>query len=247
MLTLAVVVIVFLIDDLIQRFVISPLVRLRPKARQRTLAGWSRHLADQTVWMLSRLGGAKFDLQARIPARPGVLILMNHQSLMDIPVLFKCLDRDFPRIVTRARYGSRIPLISGLIRLLEYPTVRPGRMSSDDIESLARVAATSSQPVGVFPEGHRTRTGQILPFKKAGIRAILETRPWTVYLVVADGLWHFVEFKDFVRGIGSIRARTEVLGPYSSPESPEDFDAFLDDMRGRMVDRLEEMRGSSGA
>ncbi|HMB69312.1 MAG TPA: lysophospholipid acyltransferase family protein [bacterium] len=241
-LALTVVVVQFLVCDLVQRLVIAPLVRLRPAWRDRVLTGWGRAMAGTVLGLLRWPGGARVDLRARVPARPGVLILMNHQSLMDIPVAYKCLERGVPRVVTRSRYGKGIPLISHMLRLYEHPLVEPGRTSREDLLALAETAAASEWPFLIFPEGHRTRDGAIRPFKRAGLEAILARRQWTVYVVVVDGLRRATRFKDFVRHLSSIRGRVESVGPFSSPEREEELDAFIDEMRDVMVRKLEEIR-----
>ena len=54
----------------------------------------------------------------------------------------------------------------------------------------------------IFPEGHRTRDGEIGPFMRAGLRAILLRAQRPVYLIVVDGLW---------------RARTTAASPAATP------------------------------
>jgi 1-acyl-sn-glycerol-3-phosphate acyltransferase len=119
-------------------------------------------------------------------------------------------------------------------------------MTRDDVEALADTARTSEQPLVVFPEGHRTRDGEIRPFKRTGVRAILHGRPWTVYVLVVDGLWSCAQLSDFVRGVSSVRARLESLGPFEFPGPGGDADAFLEDVRAHMTSKLREIRGSGG-
>lgn len=228
----------FVLADLVQRLVIAPLVRLRPAWRDRVLSGWARALATLVLGILRWPGGARVDLRARIPARPGVLILMNHQSLMDIPLSFKCLESGVPRIVTRRRYGKGIPLVSHMLRLYGHPLVDPGRTSREDILALAETAAASEWPFVLFPEGHRTRDGEIRPFKRAGLQAILARRRWTVYVVVVDGLRHATRFKDFLHHVSGIRGTVECAGPFTPPEREEELEGFIDDMRDVMVRTL---------
>jgi 1-acyl-sn-glycerol-3-phosphate acyltransferase len=236
----------YLALDVIERLVVAPLVGLRPAWRRTVLRRWAGFVAGSTLWIVRRVGGARIDLPARIPARSGVLVLVNHQSLMDIPMVFKCLEGDYPRLVTRRRYARGVPLVSHMLRLYEHPLVDPGRTSRGDLEALAKTAAESPSAVVVFPEGHRTRDGEIRPFKKAGVGAILASRPWSVYLIVLDGLWRCARLADFVRTIGSVRARVEWLGPIEFRGSGENADAFLDEMRSRMCAKLSEIRESSG-
>lgn len=235
----------FLLADLVQRLIIAPLVRLAPGRRDRVLTGWTRVMASGTLATLRWAGGAHFDLRARIPARSGILILMNHQSLMDIPLAFKCLEGDRPEIVTRKRYGRWIPLVSHLLRLDGHPLVEPGKVTQEEIRELAEVAAAGDRPLLVFPEGHRTRDGEIRRFRKTGLRAILGRRRWTVHVIVLDGLRHCARLKDFIRNISSVRARIEAVGPFESPAPDGDIDAFLEEMRNEMCRKLEEIRGSA--
>lgn len=244
-LALTLIAVQFLLADLVERLVIAPLVRLRPAWRDRVLSGWARGISTSVLGTLRFPGGARVDQRARIPARPGVLILMNHQSLMDIPLAFKCLESGVPRIVTRKRYGKGIPLVSHMLRLYGHPLVDPGKTSREEVLALAETAAASRWPFLVFPEGHRTRDGNIRPFKRAGLQAILARRSWTVYVVVVDGLRHAARFKDFLRHVSGIRGRVEAIGPFTPPEREEDLGRFLDEMRDVMVQKLGEIRGDA--
>jgi 1-acyl-sn-glycerol-3-phosphate acyltransferase len=244
-LALTAIVVQFLVCDLVQRLLIAPLVRLRPGLRNRVLGSWARANATAVLRALRVLGGARVELRARVPSRPGILILMNHQSLMDIPLAFKCLESGVPRTVTRSRYGKGIPLVSHMLRLYGHPLVDPGRTSREDVIALAETAAASEWPFLLFPEGHRTRDGAIRPFKRAGLQALLARRRWTVYVVVADGLRHAARFKDFLHHVSSIRGRVESVGPFAPPAREEDLDAFIDEMRDVMVRKLGEIRGDA--
>ena len=79
------------------------------------------------------------------------------------------------------------------------------------------------QPHGilVFPEGHRTRDGEIQPFHTAGLEIMLRERPLPVYVVVTDGFWTCRRFVDFLWNMDRIDGRTEVLGPFDPPADGE--------------------------
>ena len=111
--------------DLVQRLLIGPLVWLMPSSRKRILGAWMQAMA----WLTSRpmvfLGGASIAVPPQVPFEPGVLIIMNHQSLLDIPMVCSSVRGGYPLIVTRKRYRHWIPLISHMIRLYQYPVVDP--------------------------------------------------------------------------------------------------------------------------
>jgi 1-acyl-sn-glycerol-3-phosphate acyltransferase len=101
---------VFLIlADLIQRLIIVPLVRVAPARKERVLAGWQRWLAGTLIGVIRWVGGGRFAPFPSIPSAPGVLVLMNHQSLLDIPIVVRSFERGYPRIVTRKRYAEAYP------------------------------------------------------------------------------------------------------------------------------------------
>ena len=211
---LAVIGTLFLITDLVQRTAVVALLRWRPSSRERILARWSQFLAWMSLTVVRRIGGAKFAPLPRVSGGPGVLILMNHQSLLDIPLIYKCLNSGYPKIVTRRRYTKGIPLISHMLRLYEYPIVDSQSPPRRQIVDLRRAALHATQPLVVYPEGTRSKNGEIGPFMKAGLGGILTVRPWLVYLAVVDGLWRCGRFQEMGKNLGSARGRVEALGPF---------------------------------
>lgn len=242
-LTLVLVAVVFLLVDLVQRTVIAGLVRIRPARRDAILSGWIRFMARLTLHgLVSGVGGAKIPELPRLPDRGKVLILMNHQSLLDIPLAVLSLESRYPWFVTRRRYARGIPVVSHMLRLYGFPLVEPGQDSAEQTARLAAHAQGADRPMLIFPEGHRTRDGRIRPFRRGGASAILATGDWEVYAVVVDGFWRCGRIQEFTAEISSVRARTTCLGPFSHDPDRESSAAFLERMRRTMVEALEELR-----
>jgi 1-acyl-sn-glycerol-3-phosphate acyltransferase len=177
---------------------------------------------------------------------------MNHQSLFDIPLVIQTVqDPGYARIVTRKRYVERwIPVISHMVRLYQYPVVDPTANRDEIRESLdemARAGAESAVPIAVFPEGTRTRDGEIGRFKKGGLSTLLAARPWTVYLFVVDGFWRSARFKDFVSGIADVNGKLEHVGTLEWTDPSADPTAFIAEVRNMMKERLSAMRAEVGA
>jgi 1-acyl-sn-glycerol-3-phosphate acyltransferase len=246
-LTLAVVGGFVLAADLAGRLLVAPAMRLLPARRTRLLTAWMRALARAVLGILRVSGGVRADLQARIPGREGVLVIANHQSLLDIPVAVRALADSYPRIVTRRRYARGIPLISHLLALTESPLVDPDRPATDQADRLAEMARGCVHPLVIFPEGHRSRDGELRPFRRGGLGAILRARPWTVHLLVVDGLWRARRFTDLLGSMSGLRGRAVSAGPFPWPGPGGDVDAFLDAMELRMAGELARLRaGASG-
>jgi 1-acyl-sn-glycerol-3-phosphate acyltransferase len=235
----------FLLDP-VQRTVIAGLARLLPSKRIAILTWWERFLAH---WMVisARLGGARIPPPPTIPGHQGVLVLMNHQSLLDIPLVVLALKPHHPRIVTRDRYARGKPLISHMVRLYQYPTVSGGATGRDELKQLRQAARESPVPLVIYPEGHRSADGEIGSWQEGGLRMILGARQWTVYLLVADGYWRSARLKDLGRSVTEIDGRAVALGPFQSPDKGGDMGAFIAEMRRQMRVALAGLRGSSGA
>jgi hypothetical protein len=133
-----------------------------------------------------------------------------------------------------------------MLALYRHPLVEPGLMTEDKLAELAETARASEHPIVIFPEGTRTRDGRIGRFQRAGLRAMLQARDWDVWVVVGDGMWRCARIGDFVRGIDSVEVRMLAEGPLRFSPQQDDANAFIDDLRNRMVSGLERLRDGSG-
>ncbi|HET9886255.1 MAG TPA: 1-acyl-sn-glycerol-3-phosphate acyltransferase [bacterium] len=199
-------------------------------------------MAWMSLTVVQRIGGAKIAPLPQVSGGPGVLILMNHQSLLDIPLIVRCLNSGYPKIVTRRRYRKGIPLVSHMLRLYEYPIVDSQSPPRRQIVDLRRAALHATQPMVIFPEGTRSKDGEIGPFMKAGLSGILAVRPWLVYLAVADGFWRCGRIQEFGKNLSAVRGAVETMGPFEFRKERDDPALFMDAMRERMCLKLREMR-----
>lgn len=243
---MAIVCLALLVSDLVQRFVISPWVKLRPSRRIPVLGRWIQLMAVLCTRPVVRIGGARIPVPPRIvPAKPGVLILMNHQSLFDIPLVVQMVDGGYPRIVTRARYERYIPLISLMVRLYQYPVVDPTANRQDlrvSIEKLGEEGRTADVPIAVFPEGTRTTDGEIGRFRSAGLKKLLSVRPWSVYVFCVDGFWKTAKFLHFLSGASGIDGRVAHLATLEWSDPSEDPGPFIAECRRLMLEGLVALR-----
>ena len=244
-LALAIICLALLVCDPVQRFVIAPWVRLFPGSRIRVLTRWQRLMARIVLGPIRHVGGASIPELPRIPGKPGTLVVMNHQSVLDIPIVVASLEGAYPRIVTRQRYVRWIPLISHMVRLYQYPVVDPRANAAKTrkmLGSLAEAARDSDVPIAIFPEGTRTKNGEIGRFKTNGLRRILAQRPWTVHIMVVDGFWERAKLKHFLAGMGAIEGKVRSLGTVEWTDPEADPDPFVQEIRARIVGGLAELR-----
>src|SRR5262249_26467150 len=71
------------------------------------------------------LGVRRIAWSGRIPTTTPVLVVANHQSLLDIAQISLMVDPFVPAFVTRKRYARFVPLVSASLRLLGAPIIDP--------------------------------------------------------------------------------------------------------------------------
>jgi 1-acyl-sn-glycerol-3-phosphate acyltransferase len=236
----------FLLGSPVLRLVVIPGAYLFPAQRFRLVSLYMKAMSAGLLALL-RLGGARVRRSGRIPTAQPVLIIGNHQSLTDILQVSLLASPRVPAFVPRKRYERFVPLVSACIRLLGCPIVDPKRDPEGAVEAIR--AAVRELPHGllIFPEGHRTRDGRILPFRPSGTIAALAERPLPVYLVLNDGVFRVARFKDLLFRVYEIDAWSEAIGPFTPPDDPSEHVAFLAMLRDTLVARLEQHRQTQGA
>ncbi len=236
-----------LVGDIVQRTLIVAAIRIMPSRREAILAFWQQLLARTMLGSARIVGGAHHSEIPRIPGGPGTLVLMNHQSVMDIPLVVQTLHGTYPRIVTRTRYARGKPLISHMIRLYQYPTVEPSATVRGSLDTLREQTASSPVPVVLFPEGTRSRNGELSKFRRMGLRSILGGRSWDVWVVAVDGWWMSARLTDFIANVSSVQGRMAVAGPFPSPAPGESVTAFIAEMEQTMGALFAQLRGGSSS
>ena len=244
-LTIATVGVILTVGDVIQRVVIKTLLKMFPFRREAVMSWWQRRLARAMIGSVRVVGGGKFRSLPSIPSCPGVLILMNHQSLIDIPLANLLLEDGYPRIVTRRSYSRGIPLISHMTRLYRYPVVDSDASVKGHFKALQKVARNSKSPVLIYPEGTRSLDGHLLPFRKGALDILLRNRTWMVYLAVVDGVLPCAQLSTMLQGVGEVNCRVRVLGPFDSPHDSERIPNWSDEMEGRMRAELQLLRAAA--
>jgi 1-acyl-sn-glycerol-3-phosphate acyltransferase len=232
-----------LVGELWERFWVWPAMRLRPGRADAILARYMKGMS-RGIFAIIRAAGGRALRSGTVPTSAPAIIIMNHQSLLDIPTATLMAEPYVCRFIARARYGRFVPSVSLCMRLLGCPLIEPSNRKAS-LRALREAAREQPHGLLVFPEGHRTRDGEIQAFHAAGLDIMLRERPLPVYLLVTDGFWTCAKFKDFLLNIDRIDGRTEVLGPFMLPEGG-DVGAFIERMRQEMVDRLRRMREDKG-
>ena len=215
-------------------------------ARARRLAwvsSWARAQC-QVVLGILRLGGARCVRRGMLRTDVAGIILMNHQSLLDIPTAILMCAPLVPAFVARERY-ARVPLISTGLWFAECPIVDP-RRDREGAVALLRQAVRTDRAIFLYPEGHRSTDGALLPFRTAGLLAMLTERRVPIWLVATDGFSSGRRLVDLVQ-LHHIRGVTEVLGCFDPPDDEAALPAFLDELHSHLSAGLTRMRSDAAS
>ncbi|HEY4761038.1 MAG TPA: lysophospholipid acyltransferase family protein [Thermoguttaceae bacterium] len=121
-----------------------------------------------------------------IPAKGGVLVVCNHQSLFDPPFVGVACPRHMNYLARDSLF--RFPIFSWIIRTVNaIPIDREGFGLAGVKESLKRLK--QGEMIVVFPEGTRTPDGEIKPFRP-GFTSLAVRSSAAILPVAIEGAYH---------------------------------------------------------
>lgn len=143
--------------------------------------GRGRQVCDRRIadWSSRLLRLADVELRVhgleRIPADETFVVMSNHQSHYDVPVLFQAFPRTLRMIAKKELYA--IPVFGRALRAAEFVEVDRGdHQRAVDSIRVAAERIRSGINVWIAPEGTRSVDGALSPFKKGGFVLAIETR-----------------------------------------------------------------------
>lgn len=120
----------------------------------------------------------------RVPVRGGVLLIANHLSYVDVIVLQMACPRPLRFMGYRGPQDS--PLFGVIFRLAGVIPITPEQPTEGIRRAIKALAA--GECVCLFPEGHISRTGELMAIKK-GFELIARRARAPVVPAAVDGLW----------------------------------------------------------
>jgi 1-acyl-sn-glycerol-3-phosphate acyltransferase len=205
---------------------------------------------DLPIWLGRRawgpwglwLAGAPVEV-ARLPALPAgpLIFASNHESALDIWVVFKVLPRNFRFIAKQELF--RLPVFGWYLRLGGHIPVDRGNQARA-LHSLRRAGAAvrGGTSLVVFPEGTRSRDGRIQPFKKGPFVVAMEAGVPVVPVAISGS--GRVTPKDAIAVVpGTIRV---TIGDPVDPRAFPDKEALLFEIRRRVIELHRSIGGLGG-
>lgn len=143
------------------------------------------------------------------------LFVSNHQSMWDIPPIMWYFRRNRPKFIAKKELAKFIPSVSFYLKHARHLTI--DRSKSEDaiskIEEFANGIHENGTSIVIFPEGTRSKDGNLGYFKPKGIRTILEKYPEILIVPFAQHNTREIDNNgNFFKTLG-IRIKIQMLEP----------------------------------
>lgn len=198
--------------------------------------GWTNvlyELGHGGVTLALGLAGIRYQVIGRehVPKDRAVVFCSNHQSNVDPPILFRVLHRRLHIL-----YKAELRKIPVLGRVLEAGGFIPVQRDNRDAAFASIERAADSIRAGnsflIFPEGTRSKTDELLPFKKGGFVMAFNAQAPIVPVAVTGGREAMRKGSAVIRPVHV----TVRIGPpvETAGRNPEERDAIIAEVRQRI-------------
>jgi 1-acyl-sn-glycerol-3-phosphate acyltransferase len=157
-------------------------------------------LVTRNLWLIYRAGaagivagfslaGIRLDVRGLEHLTPAAVYACNHSSNVEPPAVFLALRALYPRL--RVLYKAEMRKLPVLVWVFDVggfvPVERSNKGQSWPALDRAADGLRTGASFVVFPEGTRSRTGDLLPFKKGGFVMAIKAQAPVVPVAVSGG------------------------------------------------------------
>ncbi len=165
------------------------------------------------------------------------LVLMNHQSILDIPVVDGVYPKNLAWVAKKEI--EAIPFYGQIMTLPEMISIdREDRRSLVALFKKAKDRLQKGRVIAMFPEGTRGDGQRLLPFKQ-GAKLLAEKLDLRVQPIVIVHTRHIIDSKKFTAHGG--KAVLVYLDPIDPKSDPEWFDKLHQKMQEVLTQQLSQL------
>lgn len=141
---------------------------LTPEATDRRLAEWSASIVQRA--------GIQLSVEGAENATPGesFVLMSNHQSLYDVPVIYQALDRRIRMVAKKELF--RVPVWGRAMHRAGFISLdRQSRERSRQTLLASADILHTGTSIWIAPEGTRSKDGRLGPFRRGGFHLALQS------------------------------------------------------------------------
>lgn len=154
------------------------------------------------------------------------LVISNHQSLIDVPVYLKFMNEKEMKFVAKDGLAN-VPMVGPMLKCQGHcmiPRKGATQVAMRKLENFGKNVMKNKNAIPlIFPEGTRTKDGELGRFSSGGFRRISQTVNLPVAVCALDGGWIIGRLNGgFFKNLKNGAYRVKVLKVYDAPKTKEE-------------------------
>jgi len=147
-----------------------------------------------------------FENKNQLPKNNSIIFVANHQSTYDIPPLIWYLRDYHTKFISKKELGKGIPSISFNLRNGGSVLInrKKPKEAIESIKAFAKEISKKKYSVVIFPEGTRSKKGEMKKFHASGLKTLMKSLPKAIIVPVSiNNSWKLAKNNYFPIPIGT--------------------------------------------